>query len=137
MYEIRNLLRTTQVRLLIAFFAVVIVGLSVMAVVGSRIWAELLLVVLGVMVGEALAGAITAPPQTRKRAALLLLCAFPAYVVLSILDLIFGFMPGWLSSFFQMLVTLPGTFGWGLVFGLLLIAVMRLMPHFQEWLHGG
>ncbi len=137
MYEVKSLLKSTQVRLLLVFFTAVVVGLSVMAVVVGGIWVELLVTVLGVILGEGLAYALTAPPQTRKRTALVLLCTIPAYIVVSILDIIFGFMPGWLSTFFQMYTTLPGNFAWGIVLGIAIVAGMRLMPYFQEWLHGG
>ena len=137
MDQIKSHLRTTQVRLLLVLFTAVVVGLSVMAVVVGRMWVELLFLVLGVVVGEGIAYAITAPPQTRKRNAIVLLCALPAYFVVSILDLIFGFMPGWSSTFFEMYATLPGNFAYGLIFGIAIVAGMRLMRYFQEWIHGG
>ena len=137
MDQIKSQLRTTQVRLSLAFLAVGIVGLSAMAAAFGGVWGKVLVGILGVLIGNGLAYAIIAPPQIRKRAALLLLLLFPAYAVLGILDLILGFMPRWLSTFFQMYTTLPGSFAWGLVFGITLVAGIRLEPYFQEWLHGG
>ncbi len=133
MDQIKSQLRTTQVRLLLAFLASLIVGLSVMVAAFGDVWGKVLVGILGVLIGNGLAYAIISPPQIRKRAALLLLLLFPAYAVLGILNLIFGFMPGWASAFFSGSVTLPGSFLNGLVFGVVVVAGARLGRYFTEW----